>query len=174
MDFITRLFVKARESQRGQTMTEYALIIAAIAVAGYTAYTSLEGGINTLITNVKNTLTGAWFRVNAVKIGTPLKSDRTLRPTASSDIALALAITDRERCRRKVVDAETQARRRVTPDALLPFVMVGGNTIAREILFKPAWLVPDPYDARLHFPVTIAPRFGSSEDAGIGVSSEGG
>lgn len=59
MDFITRLFVKVRESQRGQTMTEYALIIAAIAVAGYTAYTSLEGGINTLITNVKNTLTGA-------------------------------------------------------------------------------------------------------------------
>jgi Flp pilus assembly pilin Flp len=40
-------------------MTEYALIIAAIAVAGYTAYTALEGGINTPVMNVKNTLAGA-------------------------------------------------------------------------------------------------------------------
>ena len=36
----------------GQTMTEYVLIIAAIAVAGYIAYQGLEGGINTIITNV--------------------------------------------------------------------------------------------------------------------------
>jgi Flp pilus assembly pilin Flp len=44
---------------KGQTMTEYVLIVAAIAVAGYTAYVGLEGGINTIITNVTNTLKGA-------------------------------------------------------------------------------------------------------------------
>jgi Flp pilus assembly pilin Flp len=59
MDFLNRLYVKVRTSKKGQTMTEYALIIAAIAVAGYTAYTALEGGINTLVMNVKNTLAGA-------------------------------------------------------------------------------------------------------------------
>ncbi len=31
------MLVKLRESNKGQTMTEYVLIIAAIAVAGYTA-----------------------------------------------------------------------------------------------------------------------------------------
>ena len=46
-------------SANGQTMTEYVLIVAAIAVAGYVAYQGLEGGINTIITNVTNTLRGA-------------------------------------------------------------------------------------------------------------------
>ena len=41
---------------RGQTMTEYVLILAPIAVAGYTAYVGLEGGINGLITSVVTTL----------------------------------------------------------------------------------------------------------------------
>jgi Flp pilus assembly pilin Flp len=40
-------------------MTEYVLIIAAIAVAGYIAYQGLEGGINTIITSVTATLSGA-------------------------------------------------------------------------------------------------------------------
>jgi len=44
---------------RGQTMTEYVLILAAIAVAGYTAYVGLEGGINGLITSVVTTLASA-------------------------------------------------------------------------------------------------------------------
>jgi Flp pilus assembly pilin Flp len=35
------------------------LIIAAIAVAGYTAYVGLEGGINNIISNVTNTLKSA-------------------------------------------------------------------------------------------------------------------
>ncbi len=46
-------------SSKGQTMTEYVLIVAAIAVAGYVAYQGLEGGINTLISNVTNTLKGS-------------------------------------------------------------------------------------------------------------------
>ena len=35
------------------------MIIAAIAVAGYTAYVGLEGGINNIIANVTATLSGA-------------------------------------------------------------------------------------------------------------------
>ena len=53
------MLVKARESGKGQTMTEYVLIIAAIAVAGYTAYVGLEGGINGIIANVTATLSAA-------------------------------------------------------------------------------------------------------------------
>jgi hypothetical protein len=35
------------------------LIVAAMAVAGYTAYKGLELGLNTLVTTVKTTLTSA-------------------------------------------------------------------------------------------------------------------
>ena len=59
MNYINKLIVRVRESKSGQTMTEYVLIIAAIAVAGYIAYQGLEGGINTIIANVTATLTGA-------------------------------------------------------------------------------------------------------------------
>src|SRR4029077_7248421 len=56
MNYINKLMVRVRESKKGQTMTEYVLIIAAIAVAGYIAYQGLEGGINTIISNVTTTL----------------------------------------------------------------------------------------------------------------------
>ena len=59
MNYINNLIVKVRESKKGQTMTEYVLIIAAIAVAGYTAYVGLEGGINNIISNVTSTLKAA-------------------------------------------------------------------------------------------------------------------
>jgi len=59
MNYLSKLIVKVRESKKGQTMTEYVLIIAAIAVAGYTAYVGLEGGINNIIANVTHTLTSA-------------------------------------------------------------------------------------------------------------------
>ena len=59
MNYIYKLMVRVRESEQGQTMTEYVLIIAAIAVAGYIAYQGLEGGINTIISNVTATLKGA-------------------------------------------------------------------------------------------------------------------
>jgi Flp pilus assembly pilin Flp len=59
MNYINKLMVRVRESKQGQTMTEYVLIIAAIAVAGYIAYQGLEGGINTIISNVTATLKGA-------------------------------------------------------------------------------------------------------------------
>jgi len=59
MNYLNKLMVRVRESKKGQTMTEYVLIIAAIAVAGYIAYQGLEGGINTIISNVTTTLRGA-------------------------------------------------------------------------------------------------------------------
>ncbi len=59
MRYLNRILVKTRESRKGQTMTEYVLIIAAIAIAGYTAYVGLEGGINGIIANVTATLSAA-------------------------------------------------------------------------------------------------------------------
>ncbi len=59
MNYINKLMIRVRESKQGQTMTEYVLIIAAIAVAGYIAYQGLEGGINAIISNVTATLKAA-------------------------------------------------------------------------------------------------------------------
>jgi len=59
MNYFNKLIVRVRESKQGQTMTEYVLIIAAIAVAGYVAYQGLEGGINTIISTVTTTLKAA-------------------------------------------------------------------------------------------------------------------
>jgi Flp pilus assembly pilin Flp len=62
MDFLTKMMVRITESNRseaGQTMTEYVLIIAAIAVAGYVAYQGLETGINGVISKVTGSLNGA-------------------------------------------------------------------------------------------------------------------
>jgi Flp pilus assembly pilin Flp len=62
MDFLRKMMVRVTESKRseaGQTMTEYVLIIAAIAVAGYVAYQGLETGINGVITKVTTSLNAA-------------------------------------------------------------------------------------------------------------------
>jgi Flp pilus assembly pilin Flp len=59
MKLVEKFVVLVRRNHTGQTMTEYVLIIAAIAVAGYIAYQGLEGGINTIISNVTATLSGA-------------------------------------------------------------------------------------------------------------------
>jgi Flp pilus assembly pilin Flp len=52
MNYLTKLFVSIRENNNGQTMTEYVLILAAIAVVGMTAYTLLGGKITSEITTV--------------------------------------------------------------------------------------------------------------------------
>ncbi len=52
MDKITRLFVKVREYQRGQTMTEYALILSAVAVVVFVGYQAMGTHISSLLTNV--------------------------------------------------------------------------------------------------------------------------
>ena len=52
MNYLISLFVTIRESAKGQTMTEYVLILAAVAVAGMTAYTLLGGKITSQISAV--------------------------------------------------------------------------------------------------------------------------
>jgi Flp pilus assembly pilin Flp len=62
MDFLRKMMVRLTEAKRkqaGQTMTEYVLIVAAIAVAGYVAYQGLETGINGIITKVTGSLNAA-------------------------------------------------------------------------------------------------------------------
>jgi len=45
----TKMFVKASEAARGQTMTEYALILSAVAVVVFVAYKTMGSDINTLL-----------------------------------------------------------------------------------------------------------------------------
>jgi Flp pilus assembly pilin Flp len=56
MEKITKMFVRVRENQSGQTMTEYALILAAVAVVVYAGYVTMGGDITTLLTSVDGKL----------------------------------------------------------------------------------------------------------------------
>lgn len=56
MDKITGLIVKVREYQRGQTMAEYALILAAVAVVVFAGYKTMGGTITTLLATVDGSL----------------------------------------------------------------------------------------------------------------------
>jgi Flp pilus assembly pilin Flp len=56
MEKITKMFVKGREYQRGQTMAEYALILAAVAVVVFVGYQTMGTTITTLLTAVDNQL----------------------------------------------------------------------------------------------------------------------
>ncbi len=55
MNNILRLYARIRE-QSGQSMAEYALIMAAIAVVAMVAYTTLGGQVSLLVNNVSNAL----------------------------------------------------------------------------------------------------------------------
>ena len=63
VDVITKTFLKVRERfvrlHRGQTMTEYALILAAIAVVVYGTYKVLGNSIGSLASGGDSTLTNA-------------------------------------------------------------------------------------------------------------------
>lgn len=63
MNLISKTFVKARESlvrfHRGQTMTEYALILAAVAIVVYASYQLLGQDIGTLTSSIDSKLTTA-------------------------------------------------------------------------------------------------------------------
>lgn len=63
MEFTTKLFVRAREAVvrhvKGQTMTEYALILAAVAIVVYAAYQTMGQSIGTLANKIDNDLTNA-------------------------------------------------------------------------------------------------------------------
>jgi Flp pilus assembly pilin Flp len=56
MKWITRSYLFAREWSKGQTMTEYALIMAAVAVVVYAGYQSMGGDITTLLSTVDGQL----------------------------------------------------------------------------------------------------------------------
>jgi Flp pilus assembly pilin Flp len=56
MDKIIGMFVKARELQKGQTMAEYALIMAAVAVVVFVGYQTMGTTITTLLTTVDGKL----------------------------------------------------------------------------------------------------------------------
>ncbi len=56
MDTITKMFLKVREYQRGQTMTEYALILAAVAVVVFIAYETMGTTIGSVLTSVDSQL----------------------------------------------------------------------------------------------------------------------
>jgi Flp pilus assembly pilin Flp len=55
MESATKMFIRAREfvvrSPRGQTMTEYTLILATIAVVVYGNVSSLANGVDSTLTN---------------------------------------------------------------------------------------------------------------------------
>ena len=63
MKSVTKIFIRARElvvrNIRGQTMTEYALILAAIAVVVYGAYSLMGKDIGSLASGVDSALTNA-------------------------------------------------------------------------------------------------------------------
>lgn len=56
MEYFTRMFVKAREWHKGQTMTEYALILAAVAVVVFVTYEVLGQDINSLVQSIDTDL----------------------------------------------------------------------------------------------------------------------
>jgi Flp pilus assembly pilin Flp len=57
MDSLIKFFVKAREAQKGQTMTEYALILAAVAVVVFVTYEVMGQDINSLVNSIDKSLT---------------------------------------------------------------------------------------------------------------------
>jgi Flp pilus assembly pilin Flp len=52
MDLIGKLYVKAVEFGRGQTMTEYALILAAVAVVVFAGYQAIGTTLTTMLNAV--------------------------------------------------------------------------------------------------------------------------
>jgi Flp pilus assembly pilin Flp len=56
MQWITRSYVHVREWHKGQTMTEYALILSAVAVVVYLGYQTMGGTITSLLTTVDGSL----------------------------------------------------------------------------------------------------------------------
>jgi Flp pilus assembly pilin Flp len=56
MDLMNRLFVRAREWHKGQTMTEYALILSAVAVVVFVGYETMGTDISSLLGTIDSQL----------------------------------------------------------------------------------------------------------------------
>jgi Flp pilus assembly pilin Flp len=54
---LTRMWVKVREFRKGQTMTEYALILAAVAIVVFITYQVMGQDIGKLVNRVDSALT---------------------------------------------------------------------------------------------------------------------
>jgi len=54
MDFVTRMYVRVREGHQGQTMTEYAMILSAVAVVVFIGYQTMGTTLTNLLTSVDN------------------------------------------------------------------------------------------------------------------------
>ena len=54
---LTRMYAKLRDYRKGQTMTEYALILAAVAIVVFVVYEVMGQDIGTLVSNIDNALT---------------------------------------------------------------------------------------------------------------------
>jgi len=59
MEFLTRMFVKARELHKGQTMTEYALILAAVAIVVFVTYQVMGQDIGSMVNKINTSLTAS-------------------------------------------------------------------------------------------------------------------
>jgi len=57
MNTIREMYVKVRNMRRGQTMTEYALILAAIAVVVFITYEVMGQDISAMVNKVDSALT---------------------------------------------------------------------------------------------------------------------
>jgi len=57
MNFLNRWFIRVREWQHGQTMTEYAMILSAVAVVVFVTYQVMGQDVNSLVNKVDKTLT---------------------------------------------------------------------------------------------------------------------
>jgi Flp pilus assembly pilin Flp len=56
MNILGKLYVRADSFARGQTMAEYALILAAVAIVVYVGYQTMGTTITTLLTTVDTSL----------------------------------------------------------------------------------------------------------------------
>jgi Flp pilus assembly pilin Flp len=59
MDLVRKVAVKVGEWRKGQTMTEYALILAAVAIVVFVTYEVLGQDINSLVNTVDKSLTAS-------------------------------------------------------------------------------------------------------------------
>jgi Flp pilus assembly pilin Flp len=61
MEIVTKMFIRARESvirnTRGQTMTEYALIIASVGIISWAAYQTMGSKIGSMTSGIDSSLT---------------------------------------------------------------------------------------------------------------------
>ena len=59
MQFLAGMYVKAREWRKGQTMTEYALILAAVAIVVFVTYEVMGQDIGSMVNTIDTALSAS-------------------------------------------------------------------------------------------------------------------